>query len=679
MVYCPNPVCPKPENPGTAKFCQTCGSALTIGDRYRLRSLLGRGGFGRTFLATQLSTAQGGQNRSSRCVIKQIYPSPSSSESKFSAEAERLQRLGEHPQIPRLSEAITSEQGHFLVQEYAAGQNLQQQVEADGPWAEAQVRSLLDSLVGVLQYVHSLQIIHRDIKPANVVISRALGNSDQGNSDHGRTAKLPMLVDFGAAKSVRHSDAKTVIGSAGYAAPEQSMGQATFASDVYGLGLTCLYLLTGLHPFDLYSAIEDRWVWQDYLPTPIESRFAQVLNRMVARSLQQRYESMDQVSLGLQSSQNFLIKGSQEIIARAKESVPGLDVLSLESSTVLKRLWSASQQRFSKAAVLPAVITHPQTWQRRYRLAPGIGLVRSLSISADGRTFASGGTDGAVRLWQLSSGKLMHTFARRLLAGSGHAATVTALAFHPDGRALYSASEDGTIKEWDSAQRCLLNTMPTSGWIPTDLLVTPEGTQFVSPNSDGQIVVWDIETLLPSERLTQHQQRVTAAALSTQGDLLVSAGSDGTIKLWKRQRVEGKWRFRFAKSLSVATQTKASPGGVIALALQSFNYASGYRVIASTASEVFWYSVDEQLEISAPITLYRSSYLIKAITLSPNGYLAVGSEDRSLTLWKVESGDCVAKLAHDWGIEAIAFTLDSRTLVTASTDEVISIWQREIS
>ncbi|EDX87256.1 protein kinase domain [Synechococcus sp. PCC 7335] len=681
MVYCPNPVCPEPENPGGAIFCQTCGSALTVGDRYRLQSLLGRGGFGRTFLATQLTTAPVGQNRPSRCVIKQIYLSPSSSDSsnaKFSAEAERLRRLGEHPQIPRLFEAIASEQGHFLVQEYAAGQNLQQQVEADGPWAEAQVRSLLDSLVGVLQYVHSLQIIHRDIKPANIVIARIPDNSADG-----RQAKLPMLVDFGAAKSIRHSDAKTVIGSAGYAAPEQSMGQATFASDVYGLGLTCLYLLTGLHPFDLYSAMEDRWVWQDYLPTPIESRFTQVLNRMVARSLQQRYESMDQVALGLQSSQNFLIKGSQDIIARAKKSVPRLEsILSLESGTALKRLWSASQQRFSKAAS-PAVITRPQTWQQQHRLAPGIGLVRSLAVSANGQTFASGGIDGAVRLWSLSSGELVHTFARRLLTGSGHAAAVTALAFHPDGRALYSASEDGTMKEWDSARRCLLNTMPTSGWTPTDLLVTPEGTQLVSPNSDGQIVVWDIQTLLPSERLTQHQKRVTAAALSTRGDLLVSAGNDGTIKLWKRQQVEGKWRFRFAKSLAVATQTNISQS-VIALAIQSFNHAAGYRVIASTANEVFWYSVDGHLEISAPITLYRSSYLITVIALSPsgylgsNGYLAVGSEDRILTLWDIEGNDCVAKLAHDWGIEAIAFAPDSRTLITASSDEVISIWRREI-
>ena len=681
MVYCPNPVCPQPQNPNSANFCQACGSELTVGGTYRLSSLLGQGGFGRTFLATSLmNTGEAPSTKAALCVVKQIYPSsPDSNDStsdgsSFDAEAKRLRKLGEHPQIPRLLAAIASKQGRFLVQEYAPGQNLQQQVEADGPWPEARVRSLLESLVNVLQYVHSFQIIHRDIKPANIVssnITSGIASNATGYSD--QKADLPMLVDFGAAKSVRHSAAKTVIGSAGYAAPEQSMGQATFASDVYSLGLTCLYLLTGLHPFDLYSALEDRWVWQDYLPTPVESRFAQVLDQMVERSLQQRYESMEQVALDLQFSQNLLIKSSQEIISRAKKSVPGLkQVLSSDSTAVLKRLWSISQNRFARPA--PSLLAAPstQSWQRQHRLAPEIGLVRSLCVSSSGQAFASGGIDGAVRLWQLASGELVHSFIRRLLVGTGHAAAVTALAFHPDGRALYSASEDGTMKEWDSARRCLLNTMPTSGWLPTDLLVTLDGTQLVSPNSDGQIVIWDIETLLPVERLTQHQRRVSAVAISQSGDLLVSASDDGTVKLWSRKE---KGRFCLSKSLTVA-RPEDGKGSAIALALQPSESVSSYRLVVASATEVSWYSIDEHLGISAPVSLYRATYPIKAIALSQDGYLAVGSEDRVLTLWNLSTGDCVAKLSHDWGIEAIAFSPDSQTLITAGTDEVISIWQR---
>ncbi len=97
----------------------------------------------------------------------------------------------------------------------------------------------------------------------------------------------------------------------------------------------------------------------------------------------------------------------------------------------------------------------------------------------------------------------------------------------------------------------------------------------------------------------------------------------------------------------------------------------------ASAAEVFWYSIDEHLEMSAPVSLYRSAYSIKAVALSQDGYLAVGGEDRVLTLWHLATGDCVAKLAHDWGIEAIAFSPDGQTLITAGTDEVISIWQKE--
>ncbi len=118
-------------------------------------------------------------------------------------------------------------------------------------------------------------------------------------------------------------------------------------------------------------------------------------------------------------------------------------------------------------------------------------------------------------------------------------------------------------------------------------------------------------------------------------------------------------------------------GSAIALALQPSGQASNYRLIVASATDVFWYSIDEQLGISAPVSIYRSVYLIKAIALSQDGYLAVGGEDRVLTLWQLATGDCVAKLAHDWGIEAIAFSPDGQTLITAGTDEVISIWQKE--
>ena len=701
-AYCPNPNCPQPQNSVPAKFCEACGTDLLSAGGYRLVELLGQGGFGRTFLAED--SAERGQ----RCVVKQVFSRQVSvnqtgkeiaGNTAFEDEAERLRQLGKHPQIPRLLDAIETESSQYLVQEFAPGQNLQQQVEEKGPWDEAGVRSLLKSLVAVLQYVHSFQVIHRDIKPANIVASTSASESDTA----GKLKKsAPMLVDFGSAKWVRQAPAKTVIGSAGYAAPEQSMGQATFASDVYSLGLTCLYLLTGVHPFQLYSAVEDRWVWKDYLSAPLEPHFAEVLEGMVARSLQQRYASMDEVDLALKGSQNLLMGAPQQIpqrlLERAKASVPGLKSLlqkgsDLSSAGSKQNALAAGEGRRGEIAGARQSVS--QQWERRYRLAPNIGLTTDLAMSPDGREFASGSSDGSIHLWRVADARLVHTFPRKRLVGKGHSGLISALAFHPDGRVLYSASADGTIKEWDLTTRQLLNTLPVQGWTLTDLAITLDGSQLMGASRDGKIVVWEIASLLPVTQLTQHQQCVNAIAFSIiQGatsrneSVLVSVSDDGTLKLWQPDAQSGKRSFQLAKTANLRQVALVQQEGrrvllkdVRAIALAINFYPSPAKdqpvAVATSTGAVLLYTLDRYLDLSGPLLLTQLSQQITSLAMSRDQHLAIGTDDRALTLWSVKTSECVAQLKHDWGVGAIVFTPDGRSLVTASADEVISIWKRK--
>jgi Ca-activated chloride channel homolog len=310
MSYCLNLACSNPKNAPRTDICNTCGSTLLLQGRYRATKLLGTGGFGRTFLATDES-----QPFNSSCVIKQFLPQSSNSEhletalTLFRSEGMRLSELGKHPQLPQLFAFFEQEQSWYLVQEWIEGRNLATILQEEGVFSAARVRQLLKDLLPVLVFIHDRQLIHRDIKPQNIIYR----SSDS----------CPVLVDFGAAKVFGRDDLArtgTVIGTAEYTAPEQARGKATVASDIYGLGVTCIHLLTQVSPLDLFDHGQDAWVWRDYLKTPLQdAALGQILDQMIHRATLQRYRSAVEVLQDLQGSSTPLDRklGRREIFAIA--------------------------------------------------------------------------------------------------------------------------------------------------------------------------------------------------------------------------------------------------------------------------------------------------------------------------------------------------------------------------
>ena len=326
MSYCFNPTCKKPQNPPETKFCHSCNSPLLLttsrsdekietkkiitsqdnnstiinNSTYRILKLIGQGGFGRTFLAIDEE-----HPHRQVCVIKQFFPqntnydqnSPQISETNsdteklqvktkiqksselFQQEAQQLETLGIHPQIPQLLGYFQQDGQQYLVQEYIKGKNLAQELADKGYFSESKIRELLNDLLPVLEFVHKSKVIHRDIKPENIIR---------------RTTGQLVLVDFGAAKLVKKSGLPktgTIIGSAAYTAPEQLMGKAVFASDIYSLGITCIHLLTEVPPFDLFDSRDGKWVWRDYLKTSISKELGEILDKMLQGATNRRYHS----------------------------------------------------------------------------------------------------------------------------------------------------------------------------------------------------------------------------------------------------------------------------------------------------------------------------------------------------------------------------------------------------
>jgi serine/threonine-protein kinase len=242
---------------------------------------LGRGGFGATFLARdELLPGK------PPCVIKQLRPSAEAphilemARELFKREAKILGMIGNHPQLPRLLDYFESGQEFFLVQEYINGLTLQQEVKRGGPFTEAGVKQFLSEILAMVQYVHDNHVIHRDIKPANII------RRDQD--------KKLVLIDFGAVKDkvnpaqAANSDQTALtayaIGTPGYAPPEQMAMRPVYASDIYALGVTCVYLLSARAPKDLnYDPTTGELLWREHVH--ISDHFAGVLQKMLEISL----------------------------------------------------------------------------------------------------------------------------------------------------------------------------------------------------------------------------------------------------------------------------------------------------------------------------------------------------------------------------------------------------------
>ncbi len=268
-----------------------------LNNRYRVLQMLGSGGFGNTFLAEDTYMPSG-----RRCVIKQLKPVTHDPQAyklvqeRFQREAAVLEDLGEgNTQIPRLY-AYFQEAGQFyLVQEYIEGDTLTKRVEQRGRLAENEVKQILVSLLPVLDYVHSRRMIHRDIKPDNIIMRKQDG--------------LPVLIDFGAVKEAMNtvvnssnSAPSIVIGTSGFMPAEQAGGRPTFASDLYSLGMTAVFLLTGKMPQELQTdARTGELLWRQYAPN-INSNLAMVIDRTIRFNVSDRFVTAQDMLNALQSA-----------------------------------------------------------------------------------------------------------------------------------------------------------------------------------------------------------------------------------------------------------------------------------------------------------------------------------------------------------------------------------------
>src|SRR6478672_449829 len=621
MSYCLNPTCQNPQNADRTQFCLNCGSKLLLRERYRAIKPLGRGGFGRTFLAIDEDKPS-----KPRCAIKQFFPlsqGTSSSEKAaelFNREAVRLDELGKHPQIPELLAHFQQERYQYLVQEFIEGQNLQEELARTGPFSESKILSLLKDLLPVLQFVHDRSVIHRDIKPPNI-IRRRLSQTPIIYTYPALTGEL-VLVDFGAAKVVEGlRETGTVIGSPEFVAPEQIRGQAVYASDLYSLGVTCIYLLTQISPFDLFDINQDAWVWRDFLKVPIDPKLSRILDKMIEPSLSRRYKSVAEVLKDLQPQQSAGAGTGAPPLPAPKIPVPQRTaaVQNAVPPTLAGTMLPVSPMQ----RVVPA---RAPTWRCVHTLVGHSNAVTSVAFSPDGATLASGSEDKTIEMWKLDAGKRWYTL-------TGHSDWVTCVAFSPDGATLASGGRDKTIQIWD---------LNKGKW-------------------------W--------YALRGHEDRVYAVAFSRDGQVLASGSRDKTVQLWNWQNgrsictlaEHGDW----VRAIVFAANSPSPPlvrGGVG----EGLILASGSR----DGTAKLW-RVDGQGRGTLLRSMRDNSGDVLCVAFSPDGLvLATGSRDGTIYLWDAGTGGLLEILTgHGGEVLSVAFSADGRSLASGAGDRTVKIWR----
>jgi len=249
-------------------------------DRYRIRKILGEGQGVVTYLGFDEQARRD-------CVLKELSLKGTTNlktAELFERETRTLAHL-DHPQIPKLLDSFNVESEDdirlYLVQELVEGRNLRQLVEAGKRFSEREVVDIARRVARVLEHLHGLSppLIHRDIKPSNVILNRK---------------REVYLIDFGAVRDVMlfdreaHGGGPTVVGTYGYMPYEQFSGKALPASDIYALGATLIYLLSGTEP----AQLEKEKMRLDFRPrVRVSQPFAAILEKMVEPDWKKRYGS----------------------------------------------------------------------------------------------------------------------------------------------------------------------------------------------------------------------------------------------------------------------------------------------------------------------------------------------------------------------------------------------------
>ncbi len=293
QLIAPSPeanTCTHQGNPSTNLFCFHCGQPLVPVQRairhYQVLRTLGQGGMGTTYLAWDKAASI--NDRPGLLVLKEMNADMAQiakAQELFEREARTLKALN-HPGIPKYYDFFVEGGKKYLAMELIHGQDLEQRVLLSGPVTLQQAIEWMIHTCDILGYIHSCDppLIHRDIKPANLMVRH-------------RDNRI-VVLDFGAVKEIGTAPG-TRIGAEGYSAPEQDRGQPCTQSDLYAIGPTLIFLLTGVTPLKFYRRLSSSYGFDvESVPT-ITPELRKLIERVCQPKVRDRYQTAEELSQAL--------------------------------------------------------------------------------------------------------------------------------------------------------------------------------------------------------------------------------------------------------------------------------------------------------------------------------------------------------------------------------------------
>jgi WD40 repeat protein/serine/threonine protein kinase len=618
--------------------------------RYQIIEVIETGEFGQTYLAKD--TRRPGEPQ---CFVKHLRPGTSepklinTTRRLFQKEAEVLEKLGQHDQIPQLFAYFEENEEFFLVESFVAGHSLSTEIVPGKPLVEEKIIPLLKELLEILVFVHGQGVIHRDIKPANLI---------RRYSDN----KL-VLIDFGSVKEIhiaqRQAPVTVRIGTLEYMPIEQFQYNPQLNSDIYALGMIGVQAMTGLPAYDLpklrdlKNSNKGEIIWRHL--AVCSQGLADVLDNMVRYDFRERYQSAAEALADL-----------RKIGDRSRARIPKLTVyreevgrrtssrgdITIVGRRILDELRISLELLPEEAEAIEDEVLNPYRKYRekgeRYEQALQEAMQQEYPFSTETRNELKR-LQQVLGLTDEDATIIEELVIPKSLFAKLYKAIAIVLAGH----------RKSNLPAADSVSQI---SLPTSPATPVQ----------VNLNGHADLSIANAATIIQKEnrRLNPYLVGTTIAAI-----LAAIGGIYGYLK-WQESWQESQQKiqqesqmFNQINALYQESNYEGCIGEIPKIDNTSSSYASAQNLQNQCEAGLRWKNPKVK-------TFAQHSDAVGAVAFSPDGLmLASGSKDKSIQIWDLATGKSIRTFDGDSStIWSVGFDSNGTQLVTGTGFWRVMLW-----